>query len=73
MIEAGAKANHLSYIGDAFVGANANIGAGTITCNYDGSRQASAPRSAKAPSSARTRRWWRRSRSATAPMSAPAR
>ena len=36
-IEAGAKANHLSYIGDAFVGANANVGAGTITCNYDGS------------------------------------
>jgi bifunctional UDP-N-acetylglucosamine pyrophosphorylase/glucosamine-1-phosphate N-acetyltransferase len=37
VLEAGAKANHLSYIGDAFVGANANIGAGTITCNYDGS------------------------------------
>ena len=36
MIEAGAKANHLSYIGDARVGAGANIGAGTITCNYDG-------------------------------------
>src|SRR6202034_1832140 len=36
IIEAGAKANHLSYIGDAFVGANANVGAGTITCNYDG-------------------------------------
>ncbi|MGO9047777.1 MAG: bifunctional UDP-N-acetylglucosamine diphosphorylase/glucosamine-1-phosphate N-acetyltransferase GlmU [Xanthobacteraceae bacterium] len=36
-IAAGAKANHLSYIGDASVGANANIGAGTITCNYDGS------------------------------------
>jgi bifunctional UDP-N-acetylglucosamine pyrophosphorylase/glucosamine-1-phosphate N-acetyltransferase len=36
VIEAGAKANHLSYIGDAFVGANANIGAGTITCNFDG-------------------------------------
>jgi bifunctional UDP-N-acetylglucosamine pyrophosphorylase / glucosamine-1-phosphate N-acetyltransferase len=35
-IAAGAKANHLSYIGDAEVGANANIGAGTITCNYDG-------------------------------------
>src|ERR1700689_189457 len=34
VIEAGAKANHLSYIGDAFVGADANIGAGTITCNY---------------------------------------
>ncbi|QPQ55230.1 bifunctional UDP-N-acetylglucosamine diphosphorylase/glucosamine-1-phosphate N-acetyltransferase GlmU [Allosphingosinicella flava] len=32
----GAKANHLSYIGDADVGANANVGAGTITCNYDG-------------------------------------
>jgi bifunctional UDP-N-acetylglucosamine pyrophosphorylase/glucosamine-1-phosphate N-acetyltransferase len=36
-IEAGAKANHLSYIGDATVGAGSNIGAGTITCNYDGS------------------------------------
>ena len=35
-IAAGAKANHLSYIGDASVGANANIGAGTITCNFDG-------------------------------------
>jgi bifunctional UDP-N-acetylglucosamine pyrophosphorylase / glucosamine-1-phosphate N-acetyltransferase len=35
-IEAGAKVNHLSYIGDAVVGAEANIGAGTITCNYDG-------------------------------------
>ncbi|MGD9738297.1 MAG: bifunctional UDP-N-acetylglucosamine diphosphorylase/glucosamine-1-phosphate N-acetyltransferase GlmU [Bauldia sp.] len=35
-IAAGAKVNHLSYIGDASVGANANIGAGTITCNYDG-------------------------------------
>src|SRR5215468_4613679 len=33
---AGAKANHLSYIGDAEVGARTNIGAGTITCNYDG-------------------------------------
>jgi bifunctional UDP-N-acetylglucosamine pyrophosphorylase / glucosamine-1-phosphate N-acetyltransferase len=32
----GAKANHLSYIGDANVGAGSNIGAGTITCNYDG-------------------------------------
>jgi bifunctional UDP-N-acetylglucosamine pyrophosphorylase / glucosamine-1-phosphate N-acetyltransferase len=32
----GAKANHLTYIGDASVGAGANIGAGTITCNYDG-------------------------------------
>jgi bifunctional UDP-N-acetylglucosamine pyrophosphorylase/glucosamine-1-phosphate N-acetyltransferase len=33
---AGAKANHLSYIGDSEVGAKANVGAGTITCNYDG-------------------------------------
>ena len=32
----GAKASHLSYIGDAEVGADVNIGAGTITCNYDG-------------------------------------
>ncbi len=32
----GAKANHLTYLGDVTVGANANIGAGTITCNYDG-------------------------------------
>src|SRR5262245_42494236 len=36
IIETGAKANHLSYIGDATVGAGANVGAGTITCNYDG-------------------------------------
>ena len=35
-LAAGAKVNHLSYIGDAQVGARANIGAGTITCNYDG-------------------------------------
>ena len=35
-VESGAKVNHLSYIGDARVGAKANIGAGTITCNYDG-------------------------------------
>ncbi len=35
-VEAGAKANHLAYIGDSRVGAGANIGAGTITCNYDG-------------------------------------
>ncbi len=35
-LEAGAKVNHLSYIGDSHVGAKANIGAGAITCNYDG-------------------------------------
>ncbi len=36
LVETGAKINHLSYIGDSRVGAGANIGAGTITCNYDG-------------------------------------
>jgi len=36
----GAKANHLTYIGDATVGAKANVGAGTITCNYDGFNKA---------------------------------
>jgi bifunctional UDP-N-acetylglucosamine pyrophosphorylase/glucosamine-1-phosphate N-acetyltransferase len=35
-LDEGAKANHLSYIGDSWVGAGAQIGAGTITCNYDG-------------------------------------
>ncbi len=35
-VEAGGKVNHLTYIGDARVGTGANIGAGTITCNYDG-------------------------------------
>ena len=35
-IDEGAKVNHLSYIGDATVGARSNIGAGTVTCNYDG-------------------------------------
>ncbi|OKL43509.1 bifunctional UDP-N-acetylglucosamine diphosphorylase/glucosamine-1-phosphate N-acetyltransferase GlmU [Pseudovibrio exalbescens] len=35
-IEAGAKVNHLSYIGDARIGTKTNVGAGTITCNYDG-------------------------------------
>ena len=35
-LAAGAKANHLTYLGDATVGQDANVGAGTITCNYDG-------------------------------------
>lgn len=38
-IASGSKANHLSYIGDSTVGANVNIGAGTITCNYDGANK----------------------------------
>jgi len=33
---AGAKANHLAYLGDVFIGTDANVGAGVITCNYDG-------------------------------------
>ena len=39
----GAKAPHLSYLGDATIGAKANVGAGTITCNYDGVQQARNP------------------------------
>jgi len=35
----GAKVNHLSYLGDAKVGAQVNVGAGTITCNYDGQKK----------------------------------
>jgi bifunctional UDP-N-acetylglucosamine pyrophosphorylase / glucosamine-1-phosphate N-acetyltransferase len=38
-IGAGSKANHLSYIGDTSVGRNVNVGAGTITCNYDGANK----------------------------------
>ena len=38
-IGAGSKANHLSYIGDTTIGANVNVGAGTITCNYDGANK----------------------------------
>ncbi len=39
VVKAGAKMNHLAYIGDAEVGAKSNIGAGTITCNYDGANK----------------------------------
>jgi bifunctional UDP-N-acetylglucosamine pyrophosphorylase/glucosamine-1-phosphate N-acetyltransferase len=35
----GSKANHLTYLGDAEIGAGVNIGAGTITCNYDGANK----------------------------------
>ena len=35
-LKRGAKANHLTYLGDATVGEQANVGAGTVTCNYDG-------------------------------------
>ena len=39
VIGAGSKANHLAYIGDAEIGENCNIGAGTIFCNYDGANK----------------------------------
>jgi bifunctional N-acetylglucosamine-1-phosphate-uridyltransferase/glucosamine-1-phosphate-acetyltransferase GlmU-like protein len=35
----GSKANHFTYLGDAEIGADSNIGAGTITCNYDGANK----------------------------------
>ena len=38
-VGAGSKANHLSYVGDTTIGASVNVGAGTITCNYDGARK----------------------------------
>jgi bifunctional UDP-N-acetylglucosamine pyrophosphorylase / glucosamine-1-phosphate N-acetyltransferase len=38
-IDAGSKANHLAYIGDTTIGRNVNVGAGTITCNYDGANK----------------------------------
>jgi bifunctional UDP-N-acetylglucosamine pyrophosphorylase/glucosamine-1-phosphate N-acetyltransferase len=38
-VDAGSKINHLSYVGDTTVGKNVNIGAGTITCNYDGANK----------------------------------
>jgi bifunctional UDP-N-acetylglucosamine pyrophosphorylase/glucosamine-1-phosphate N-acetyltransferase len=38
-IASGSKANHLSYIGDSSVGSRVNVGAGTITCNYDGANK----------------------------------
>lgn len=39
VLHAGAKAGHLSYLGDSDIGPGVNIGAGTITCNYDGERK----------------------------------
>ena len=38
-INSNSKVNHLSYIGDTTIGKNSNIGAGTITCNYDGTKK----------------------------------
>jgi bifunctional UDP-N-acetylglucosamine pyrophosphorylase/glucosamine-1-phosphate N-acetyltransferase len=39
VLGAGSKANHLSYLGDTTIGADVNVGAGTITCNYDGAQK----------------------------------
>ena len=39
VIGKGTKANHLSYLGDATIGEKVNVGAGTITCNYDGAKK----------------------------------
>jgi bifunctional UDP-N-acetylglucosamine pyrophosphorylase/glucosamine-1-phosphate N-acetyltransferase len=39
VLGAGSKANHLAYLGDAIIGEKVNIGAGTITCNYDGTNK----------------------------------
>ncbi len=66
----GSKANHLTYLGDAEIGAGVNIGAGTITCNYDGVHKHKTT-SATASSSAATRPWSPRSQSAKAPTSPP--
>jgi bifunctional UDP-N-acetylglucosamine pyrophosphorylase/glucosamine-1-phosphate N-acetyltransferase len=60
------KANHLAYVGDATIGKNVNVGAGTITCNYDGANKHRTVIEDDA-SSAPTRSWWRRSPSAAAP------
>ena len=60
VLGAGSKANHLAYLGDATIGEKVNIGAGTITCNYDGDEQAPDRRSRTARSSAATRSWSRR-------------
>ena len=56
----GAKVPHLSYVGDATVGADANLGAGTITCNYDGVNQARDGDRGGGLRRAPTRAWWRR-------------
>ena len=60
MLDEGAKVNHLTYIGDAHIGENSNIGAGTITCNYDGVFKHRTDRWQAMSSSGRTPCSWRR-------------
>ena len=69
----GSKANHLTYLGDTTVGDKVNIGAGTITCNYNGYEKFRRRSSTTARSSGRTRSWWRRCGSARGRWSAPGR
>ena len=61
----GAKANHLTYLGDATIGAGTNIGCGTITCNYDGEKKHPTVIGEKAFIGSDAS-WWRPSRSETA-------
>ncbi len=70
---AGAKAMHLAYLGDSQIGAKVNIGAGTITCNYDGVRKHPDTDRRRARSSAAIPRWWRRWKWAQAPIWRPGR
>ncbi len=70
---AGTKANHLTYLGDCEIGPDTNVGAGTITCNYDGFDRSTSHRDRR-PRPDRQRHAARRAgrRSATTPTSAPA-
>ena len=70
--EAGAKANHLSYLGDAHIGTQANIGAGTITCNYDGFNKSRTEIGAYAFIGSNSA-WWPRCKLRTTPLLVPAR
>jgi len=61
----GSKANHLTYLGDAVIGSGVNVGAGVITCNYDGAKKHTTT-IGDGSSSAPTARWLRRSASGRA-------
>ena len=67
------KVPHLSYIGDATIGEDTNLGASTITANYDGHKKQPHRRSGRGCTPASTPPWSRRLRSATTPTPAPAR
>ena len=69
----GSKSMHLTYLGDATIGEKTNIGAGTVTCNYDGERRSTKQSSKTMLRSVRIRCWWRRSEWAAARSPAPVR